>query len=273
MLTVFVVSDGTGETAERVVQAALTQFGNAPVELVRYGDVRTPAQVRAVVQEAADGESIVLHTLVSDDIRRIMLAECRIRHVDSLDLMGPLLDRLALHLKLTPQEKPGLFQQLTEAKSREIEAVAYAFRHDDGQNAEELARAEVVLVGVSRTMKTPTMLYLAYRGWFAANVPLVPGHTLPRALTALPSERVFYLSMTSAHLLELRRIRATLEAIPPEKYASLEHIRREMEYAERMWLKHGWQRIEVTGKSVEEVAREIIAILSEEAEQEGEEDA
>ena len=264
MLTVFVVSDGTGETAERVVRSVLVQFEDAPVELERRGDVRTPQQVRAVVQEAGACPSLILHTLVSYELRRIMLAECRVHDVDSLDVMGPVMDRLARHLQLTPQEKPGLFQQLAEARTREIEAVAFAFHHDDGQNAEELDRAEVVLVGISRTMKTPTMLYLAYRGWFAANVPIVPGIAMPKTLMALPTERVFYLAMTSSQLLELRRTRASQEGIPIETYASPEQIRKEVECAERLRQKYGWQRIEVTGKSVEEVSREIISILSEE---------
>ncbi|MFH1265547.1 MAG: kinase/pyrophosphorylase, partial [Planctomycetota bacterium] len=166
MLTVFVVSDATGKTAERVVRAALVQFEDVPVNVIRRENVRTPREVHAVVEEAAGQDSIVVHTLVSDGLRRRMLAESRLRGVDSLDMLGPVLDRLATHLKLAPHEKPGLFKQLAEARSREIDAVAFAFHHDDGQNAEELDRAEVVLVGVSRTMKTPTMLYLAYRGWF-----------------------------------------------------------------------------------------------------------
>ena len=109
MLTVYVVSDATGETAERMVRSALVQFEDAPVRLFRHGDVRTPEQVCAVVQEAAGGHSIILHTLVSDELRRLMLAEARTRNVDSFDMMGPMLDRFATHLKLTPQEKPGLF--------------------------------------------------------------------------------------------------------------------------------------------------------------------
>jgi [pyruvate, water dikinase]-phosphate phosphotransferase / [pyruvate, water dikinase] kinase len=263
MLTIFVVSDGTGETAQRVAQAAMVQFEDAPVVLVRHGQVRTPEQVRAVVQEAAREESLLLHTLVSDELRRLMLAEARLRGVDALDVMGPVLGRLASHLRLTPQEKPGLLQQLAEVRWREIEAVAFAFHHDDGQNADDLDRAEVVLVGISRTMKTPTMLYLAYRGWFAANVPIVPGAGLPRKLTALDPDRVFCLAMSSSQLQELRRTRASQEGIPVKSYASLEQIHMEQEHAERLRQKHGWQRIEVTGKSVEEVSREIIALLPE----------
>jgi len=262
MLRVLVVSDATGETAERVVRSALIQFEDAPVELTRHAGVRTAEQVRAVVKEAAAGPSMIVHTLVSDELRRLMLEESRVQGIDSLDMMGPLLDRFATHLKLTPQERPGLFRQLTEARSREVEAVAYAFRHDDGQNADELDRAEVVLVGVSRTMKTPTMLYLAYRGWFAANVPIVPGIPLPIALLAVPPERVFCLRMSVARLQELRRARAEQMGIPPESYVSAEQIQKEMLHAEQVCRDRRWRTVEVAGKSVEEVSREIITLLS-----------
>jgi len=262
MLTIFVVSDATGATADRVVHAALIQFEEAPVRVVRRKHVRTAEQIRAVVREATGEESIIVHTLVSDELRQMMLEESRLHGVDSSDMLGPLLDRLATHLRLTPQEKPGMLRQLTEARSREIEAVNFAFHHDDGQNAHELDRAEVVLVGVSRSMKTPTMLYLAYRGWFAANVPLIPGVRLPKTLLAVPSERVFCLLMGSVRLRELRLARAGNEAIPAEPYASLEAIREELRYAEQLCLKHRWRSIRVTGKSVEEVSREIIALLA-----------
>ncbi len=261
MLTVYVVSDATGGTAERLARAALIQFADAAVSIVRRRNVRTPAQVCEVAQEAAGRDSIVLHTLVSDALRRLMLAECRVRGVDALDMLGPVLDRLANRLGTTPQEKPGLFQQLVEARSREIEAVEFAFHHDDGQNAGDLDRAEVVLTGVSRTMKTPTMLYLAYRGWFAANVPIITEVDPPRVLLSLPPERVYCLRMSPERLLELRRVRAEKEAIPAEPYASLEYVRKELHHARQLCGKHGWRDIDATGKSVEEVGREIITLL------------
>ncbi len=261
MLKVFVVSDATGETAERVVRAGLVQFRDAAVTIVRRKEVRTLEQIRSVVAEAAREDSILVHTLVSDELRRLILDESRKAGVDSLDMLGPVLERLAKHLQLSPQEKPGLLRQLTEARSREIEAVDFAFHHDDGQNAHELERAEVVLTGVSRTMKTPTMLYLAYRGWFAANVPLVEGMEPPKALLALPPRRVFWLWMSPERLIELRRVRAVKEGIPLEPYASTERVRRELQRAHELCTRYGWQRVDVTGKSVEEVAREIIALL------------
>jgi regulator of PEP synthase PpsR (kinase-PPPase family) len=260
MFNIFVVSDGTGGTADRLVRAALAQFKDARVRLVRRSNIRGAEQIRAVVEEAKSLNSVILHTLVSDRLRRFMLSEARMLGVDSLDMLGPLMERLATHLELTPEEKPGLFSQLEEARSREIEAVAYAFHHDDGQNVDELDRAEVVLVGVSRAMKTPTMLYLAYRGWFAANVPIIPEIDLPEPLLALPSARVFGLFMSAERLLELRRVRAEKQAIPVDTYASSDQVRKELHHAKGLCREHGWREIDTTGKSVEEVCREIIAL-------------
>jgi hypothetical protein len=259
-LTVFVISDATGETAERVVRSALVQFENAPVKIIRRGGVSTPEQVRAILLEASALDSLVLHTLVSDELRRLMLAEARNLRVDTMDLMGPVLDRLATHLHLTPQEKPGLFKQLIEVQSRHIEAVEFAFRHDDGEHPEEMKNADIVLVGVSRTMKTPTMLYLAYKGWFCGNIPLVLGVRQEPVLDVLPPGRVYCLMMLPVRLLELRRARADYLGLPPEPYASLEAIRQEIHFAENMCKQHSWRRIDVTGKSVEEVAQEILTL-------------
>lgn len=268
-VVVFAVSDSTGETAERVVQSALVQFEGAPARVVRRGNVRTRKQLRAVVREAASHDSVIVHTLVSNDLRRFMLAECRSQGVDSLDLMGPVLDRLATHLKLTPQEEPGLLRQLVEARAREIEAVHFAFRHDDGQNAHELSRAEVVLVGVSRTMKTPTALYLGYRGWFAANVPIILGMDPPPELLSMPSRRVICLVMSPSRLQELRRARIDNLGVPAETYTSLENIREELRYSQQLSVNRRWRRIDVTGKSVEEAAREVALLLPREDQMRG----
>jgi len=260
MLKILVVSDATGETAERVVRSALTQFGDVAVTVVRCGGVRTPDQVRAVVAEAALRDSLIVHTLVSDTLRKTMLQEARIHGVDAMDLMGPALDRLAFHLGVSPQEQPGMFSQLTEAASRRIEAVEFAFRHDDGQRVEELDAAEIVLVGISRTMKTPTTIYLAYSGWFAANVPIVPGIDPAPELLALPNDRVFGLEMSAARLAELRRARAEHLGIPAQGYASLDAVERELAQSQALCQRQGWRRVDVTGKSVEEVSREVLVL-------------
>jgi regulator of PEP synthase PpsR (kinase-PPPase family) len=262
MLTILAVSGGTGETAKQITHTAALQFEDAPVKVVVRGNIRTARQVRAVVKEAKERGCLILHTLVSDDLRRLMLTESRLNDVDAMDLLGPVLERLAEHLDVAPLGKPGLRALSEEGKSREIEAVDFAFRHDDGQRIEDLSRAEIVLVGVSRAMKTPTMLYLAYRGWFVANVPLILGAPPPEKLQALDRGRVFHLRMAPDRLLELRRVRARRNLIPADSYASMDHIRKELRYADRLCSGNGWRRVDVTGKSVEEVAREIISLTS-----------
>jgi len=261
MLTIIVVSDATGETAERVVRSALVQFDSAPAEVLRRGHIRTPEEVREVVQEAKGRECFILHTLVSDELRRLMRVESRAHGVDAMDLMGPVLDRLSFRLNLTPQEKPGLFSQLAEARTRTVEAVEYAFRHDDGQHPDELERAEIVLVGVSRTMKTPTTLYLAYRGWFAANVPLVPGVPPPISLLRLDTGRVFCLVMSASRLAELRRVRAEHLGLRDIGYAAPERLREELAASQELARDRGWRLVEVTGKSVEVGARVIVDLV------------
>lgn len=262
MLTILAVSDGTANTVERLVRSTLTQFSNTSVRVVRKTHIRTAEQVRSVVHQAVAQGAVIVHTLVSTEMRRLMHSEAHARGVDATDVMGPLLDRLATRLQLAPQEVPGLFEQLVEAQTRQIDVVEFAFHHDDGQNSDDLARSEVVLVGPSRTMKTPTMLYLAYRGWFTANVPLVAGVELPAGLTAVPPERVFCLMVSPARLLELRKVRAHSEAIPTEFYATQEQVHKDLLLAERLCAIHGWRRTDVTTKSAEEVGQEIIALLA-----------
>jgi hypothetical protein len=260
-LVVIAVSDGTGETVAQLVHAALVQFEGAEVAVLRRGRLRTIEALREVVAEAAARQAIVCHTLVSNELRQAMSAEARAHGVDAHDMIGPVLDRLAGRLKLLPRQKPGLMRHLVADKSREIEAVEFAFRHDDGQNSKDLRKAEVVLVGISRTKKTPTMLYLAYRGWFAANVPLVPEVPPPENLRKVSARRVFCLTIDPLRLKELRRSRAKHERIPAESYLAERQIQKELDHADALCRRHGWQRIDATGKPVEEIGREIIALL------------
>lgn len=261
MVTVLAVSDATAHTAERVLQSALVQFEGADVEIERRGHVLTATAVASVVREASLRRCLIVHTLVSDELRRVMASEARLKGVDALDLMGPVLERLATHVHLSPSQKPGLFGQIEEVRNRAIEAVDFAFRHDDGQRVDEIGRAEIVLVGVSRSMKTPTTLYLAYRGWYAANVPLVESLEPPEVLLDVPASRVFCLVMSAQRLVDLRRVRAEHLGMGRSTYATAEQVRHELAHAAALCRLHGWTRLDVTGKSVEEVAREIVMLL------------
>ncbi len=261
-MLVFIVSDGSGMTAEQVVRAALLQFEGVEVQLLRRADVTTAAQVRSVVEEASQRQGLIVHTLVSDDLRLLMLDQARLYHVDAMDLMGPMLDRLAFGLKKAPKQQPGLYARLTAERNRLIESVEFALQHDDGQRVNELAQAEIVLVGVSRTMKTPVSIYLAYHGWFVANVPLVPGITPPAALFELPSAKVLGLVMSPERLLDLRRTRARASGLPAgASYAAIEDVMEELRAARILCAERGWRTVSVTAKSVEEIAGEITALV------------
>jgi hypothetical protein len=258
---VFVVSDGSGATAERVVQAALTQFKGASVATERRSTVRSKGQVRQVVREAAEVGGCIVHTLVMDGLREEMLREGRLHNVETIDLMGPLLARLSQRLSITPAEKPGLFRQLNKEYFRRIETMEFAIHHDDGRRIQELEKAEIVLVGVSRTFKTPLSIYLAFKGWFVANVPIIWNRKLPANLGDVPPSRVFGLRIDPVRLTELRQARQKRWGEALGEYADPAFVQREAAYAEDIFGSHpGWRVVTVTDKPIEEIASEILAL-------------
>jgi len=259
---VFVVSDGTGVTAEQVLNAALTQFAGAQVQVERRAGVRTEIEVHQVVQEAAAVSGFVVHTLVSDKLREMMFYAGRTHNVETIDLMGPLLARLSQQLSVSPSEKPGLFRQLNEEYFRRIETMEFALHHDDGLRIHELPQAEIVLVGVSRTFKTPLSIYLAFKGWLVANVPIVLKTKPPPILFDVPAEHVCGLTINPVRLAELRQVRQSHLGGAVGDYADPEYVRREVEYALDIFhSQHGWSIVDVTDKPIEESASEILALL------------
>ncbi|MDY7075307.1 MAG: pyruvate, water dikinase regulatory protein [Chloroflexota bacterium] len=263
MYRVFAVSDGTGVTAEHVLSAALMQFADAEVTVERRPEVRTEEQIHQVVEEAAEVNGFIVHTLVSDKLREVMLRTGRLHDVETIDLMGPLLARLSQHLAASPSEKPGLFRPLGPEYFRRIEAMEFAYRHDDGLRAHELLKAEIVLVGVSRTFKTPLSIYLAFKGWFVANVPIVLKTKPPPALFDLPPGQVCGLTIDPVRLAELRQVRWEYLGGAPGNYADLDHVHREVEYALNIFRsQQGWPVVDVTDKPIEETASEILTLLT-----------
>jgi regulator of PEP synthase PpsR (kinase-PPPase family) len=259
--TIFVVSDGTGRTAERALSAALVQFPKAVVGIRVRAKVRTAKRAREVVVEASRARGFIVHTIVTDTVREALINCAREKHVETIDLMGPLLARLTETLASSPSEKPGLFAQLNKSYFRRIESMDFAFRHDDGQRPEDLRKAEIVLLGVSRTFKTPLSIYLAFKGWFVANVPIILQREPPAVLPKLPQNRVFCLDTNARQLAELRRTRHDFLPEVSGDYADQECVRIELMYARRYFHKHPeWTIINVTNKPIEEIATEIVAI-------------
>ncbi|MDY7039325.1 MAG: pyruvate, water dikinase regulatory protein [Chloroflexota bacterium] len=258
---VFVVSDATGTTAEMVLRAALTQFEVMTMTVERVPNVRSGEQVREVVRRAARQHGFIVHTLVSADLRQVMLEEGRRLNVDTIDLMGPLLTRLTTRLNVSPLARPGLFRQLDEAYFRRVEAVDFTVQHDDGRNVQTLKDADIVLAGVSRTSKTPLSMYLSFHGWRVANVPLVLDVEPPRQLLQLPSQNVVALTINPDRLYDIRhaRLQRITRGLPLD-YVDPVSIRKEIRYANRIFHAQGWPVVDVTRKSLEEIASEVISL-------------
>jgi len=258
---IFVVSDGTGRTAQQAVNAALYQFPDVMIDFYRRPGIRSNIQVKAVVKEAADMRASIVHTLVQDEIRHTMIRECRKHNIETIDLMGPLLSRLSNQFTNVPSGKPGLFHHIDKEYFERIDAMQFAFHHDDGLREHELYKAEIILIGVSRTFKTPLSIYLAFKGWYVANVPIVLDMQPPRELFDIASEKVFCLTTNPHHLSTLRRYREEVLSGTTGHYASFEYVRKEIMYANSIYNSHpGWAKIKVTSKPIEEIASEIIAI-------------
>jgi regulator of PEP synthase PpsR (kinase-PPPase family) len=259
---IFIASDATGRTAELVVRAALAQFQGAAVRLRHRAQVRTPSEVREVVQAAAAASGLIVHTMVLPELRTVMLTEARAQKIPAIDLLGPLLLRLEDLLGLEPIRQPGLFRQMDEEYRRRFEVMDFTVRHDDGQDPQDLPQADIVLVGVSRTSKTPLSMLLAWRGHRVANVPIVQGLPLPEEMGRLELRKVVGLTIKAERLLELRRSRLQQMETPPQfSYADPRQILVELEYAKTLCGRGGWPVVDVTDKSVEEVASEVLILV------------
>jgi regulator of PEP synthase PpsR (kinase-PPPase family) len=260
---IFVVSDGTGTTGEQTLKAALTQFAGAEVKIERRPGVRNKKQILQVVKEAAKVRGFIVQTLVSDEMRELIVRLSREYNIETIDLMGPLLARLSQQFVISPAEKPGIFRHLNEAYFRRIETMEFAFSHDDGLRFHELQKAEIVLLGVSRTFKTPLSIYLAFKGWFVANVAIVIDIEPPPILFELSPRRVICLTTNYRRLAELRRVRVkNLGAGEIMKYYSNPNfVRSELDYAMNIFNSQPkWTIIDVTNKPIEEIASEILAL-------------
>lgn len=258
----YVVSDGRGETASLVLRAALVQFEGREVEMVVRPEVRTAAQVETVLNEAAERDATVFYTLVVVEARRAMNRIAADLLVPVVDVLGPSFSALHDVLQSEPVARPGLFYSSDRARFDRHKAIDYTLKHDDGQRPEDLAEADVVLVGVSRAAKSTTCFYLAFQGVMAANVPLVPGTPLPEELSACDPLKVIGLNVNVTRLLTVRKARARhLSHGSLDAYLDRREIVSEVRYAAQTVAQHGWRSIEASYLAVEETAREVMRML------------
>jgi regulator of PEP synthase PpsR (kinase-PPPase family) len=253
------VSDSTGETVRHVARACLVQFEGAKATQHAWPMVRTEVQVREIVTTAREQGGIILFTFVDPSIRDCLQAECLDQQVPFISVLDPIISAFASFLGSDFHAEPGRQHAMDAEYFTRIEAMNFALAHDDGQMTQNLHKAEIVLVGVSRTSKTPTSMYIANRGIKTANVPMVPGCPLPRELFETTAPLIVGLIKDPKRLVQVRRQRLKfLNQDEETDYTDPEMVAREIRDATKLFMKQGWPTIDVTRKSIEETAATIL---------------
>ncbi|PEA56412.1 phosphoenolpyruvate synthase regulatory protein [Bacillus pseudomycoides] len=256
---VYVVSDSVGETADLVVRAAMGQFPFAP-DIRRVPYVEDTGTLKEVISIAKSNNALICFTLVKPDMRKYLREEAEKEGVEVYDIIGPLIDQIEDITKQTPRYEPGVVRKLDEEYFKKIEAIEFAVKYDDGRDSRGLLKADIVLIGISRTSKTPLSQYLAHNKRLkVANVPLVPEVDPPEELYHVPKEKCFGLKITPDKLNNIRKERLkSLGLSDGANYANIERIKEEIKHFEQIVSRIGCPVIDVSNKAIEETANIIV---------------
>lgn len=266
-LIVYVVSDSIGETAEFVVKAVSSQFNSGHMDIRRVPFVNDVETIHEVLEEASLGKAMIAYTLVLPELRRVIREESKKLNIIAVDVMGPMMDAFSKLIGVDPHMEPGLIRRLDEEYFRRVAAIEFAVKYDDGKDPRGILLADVVLIGVSRTSKTPLSMYLANKHLKVANLPLVPEVEPPEELFWIPAGKIIGLTIKPRQLSEIRKERLKALGLHGQaNYASCERILEELDYAEKIMRKLGCPIFDVSNKAVEEVANKILQIVREEPE-------
>lgn len=262
---VYVVSDSVGETAEFVVKAVATQFNGGHVDIRRSSYVEDFEDIEDVLLLAKRGNSIIAYTIVVPTLKLYLDSRALEEGILAVDLLGPLMNAFVTRFNKQPHHQPGLMRKLDEEYFRKIEAIEFAVKYDDGRDPRGITKADIVLVGVSRTSKTPLSMYLAHQRFKVANVPLVPEVQPPDELFQIPRKNCIGLIISPNKLNEIRTERLKALGLASQaNYASFERILEELDHAEKIMKRVGCPVIDVSNKAVEETAGLILEVLKKE---------
>jgi len=266
---VYILSDSIGETAELVAKAAISQYNGNSAEIRRVPYVNDEQTVAEVAEEARDTGGIIVYTVIMPELRRLVKKYAELYGIPHVDIMGPTMEALSRVMPGEPRLEPGLVRRLDAQYFRRVEAIEFAVKYDDGKDPRGLALADLVLIGVSRTSKTPLSMYLAHKQIKVANVPLVPEIQPPEELFRLDRTKVVGLTISPNQLYEIRKERLLFLGLHHQSaYASLERILEELEYAEGIMKKIGCPIFDVTNKAVEETAGKLLELIRRQREDE-----
>lgn len=259
---VYVVSDSVGETAEFVVKAVATQFNGGYVEIRRNSYVDEIEDIEDIIILAKRGNCIIAYTLVVPSLKVYLDRRAKEEGIIAVDLLHPLIDAFTNKFTMEPNHKPKLMRKLDEDYFQKIEAIEFAVKYDDGRDPRGILRADIVLIGVSRTSKTPLSMYLAHKGYKVANVPLVPEVPPAEELFEVSRRKCVGLIISPDKLNEIRKERLKALGLASQAhYASYERILSELEYAEKIMKRVGCPVIDVSNKAIEETASLILDVL------------
>jgi [pyruvate, water dikinase]-phosphate phosphotransferase / [pyruvate, water dikinase] kinase len=257
------VSDSTGETLEAVAKACLSQFEQAEPIKHFWPMIRSERQVDRVLDEIVQRPGLVLFTLVNTAIRDRLHARCVTLGMPAISVLDPVLEAFGQFIGERARGLPGRQHQMDAAYFRRIDAVHFTMAHDDGIGIDNLEQADIVLVGVSRSSKTPTSIYLANRGYKTANYPLVPGVAVPEPILTATRPLIVGLTTNPDRLIQVRRNRLrSLNQTDESDYVAQEQVQAEVQAARRLFAQHNWPVIDVTRRSIEETAAAIINIYT-----------
>ncbi|MFK3937642.1 pyruvate, water dikinase regulatory protein [Alkalihalobacillus sp. NPDC078783] len=255
---VYVVSDSVGETAELVVKAAVSQFSGSGVELRRIPYVEDKGTIEEVICLAAEAKALIAFTLVVPDMKDYLLQRAKEEQVETVDIIGPMLQKVSELTNEKPRYEPGVIYRLDEDYFRKVEAIEFAVKYDDGRDPRGIIRADVVLIGVSRTSKTPLSQYLAHKRLKVANVPLVPEVEPPEELFKISPSKCIGLKISPEKLNSIRTERLKALGLKSEaNYANINRIKEELAYSEKVMSRIGCPVVDVSNKAVEETANLI----------------
>ena len=258
---VYVVSDSLGETAESVAKATISQF-DEEIDVVRVPFIRHGEQIQKVIEEAAEKNAVVCHTLVNPELRQTFEKMAKAKNLRYVDILGPMMDMVGALSHTKPRMKPGIIHKLDEEYFKKVEAIEFAVKYDDGKNPNGFAKADVVLVGVSRTSKTPLSMYMAHKKYKVANLPLVPEVPLPEEIFHVPPYRIIGLIIDPYKLNTIRSERMkALGFSGTANYTDIARIEDELSYAKEVMRQLHCMVIDVSNKAIEETASRIMAIV------------
>ncbi|WP_041219986.1 pyruvate, water dikinase regulatory protein [Desulfitobacterium dichloroeliminans] len=262
MPVIYIISDALGETAEYVSRAAAAQFSGVRTKIRKIPYVQDEIHIDEIIEEAVKEQAIIVYTLVVKRLRTYLEEKAQELGLDTVDILGPLINILADKTNLAPSYTPNVTHLLDEQYFRKVEAIEFAVKYDDGKDPRGVLLADVVLIGVSRTSKTPLSMYLAHKGIKAANIPLVPEVSPPQELFQISGQKVVGLTLKPDLLNQIRTERLrTLGLGASADYANYQRIVEELEYARGIMRKVSCPVIDATGKAIEETASRILEIL------------